>query len=291
MVLDRFIKKKASKEDDQERRRVAAVIDTAILQRSKIHIRFEETATAITGVTGLILAMDGGAMVLELSGLSALKDHFIGRSMTCFCRILDREDKHREIFYTFTTKILRIRQTKTGVQIAVTVPDAVDGSQRRKSLRLKPDLQKFSHLAFWKYDASGGFDIAKPTISYAHFKAARSLLENVSAGGMRLNIRRDLIKEQQIALQKGDRFIVFFTFAEQLTKLRNEYWLVVKINNIRIDTISGDMVLGMEYVAHGLRQADSGKIAWNKVDDNVIDDLAQRIYHWHLTLYRERGLV
>ena len=47
----------------------------------------------------------------------------------------------------------------------------------------------------------------------------------------------------------------------------------------------------MEFIASGIRQAETGKIAWEKVADNVIDDLAQRIYQWHLALYREKGLM
>lgn len=291
MVLDLFKKRKPAKEEEEARRRVATIIDAAIAQRSKIHIRFDESATAITSVSGTIMVADGGAMVMDLSGIGGLKDSFIGQPIECFFRLMDRDNRNREIFYTFHTKILRIRQTGTGQQIAVNLPFSIDGSQRRKSLRLKPELQKFSHLAFWKYDSSGGFDINKPHIAHQHFKQNLALLDNVSAGGMRLFLRKIILKEQQLALQKGDRFIVFLTFAEEVAKLRREYWLVVKINNIRTDQVSGDITLGMEYIANGERQAESGKIAWNKVGDNVIDDLAQRIYHWHLALYRERGLT
>jgi hypothetical protein len=292
MVFDMLRKRKSSREDEQERRRIAVILDTALVQRSKLHIRFDQTVSNITGVSGVIIAMDGQAMVLEISGLASLTDRFLGQDIACFFRIVERDDRHREIFYSFTTKILRIRHAQTQtVQIAVTVPESLEGTQRRKSLRLMPDLQKFSHLAFWKYDASGGFDITKPTLSHSHFKNGLSLLDNLSAGGLRLTLRRAVIKEQGLVLQKGDRFIVFFTFAERLPKQLEEYWLVVKLNNIRLEPVSGDMTLGMEFIASGIRQAETGKIAWEKVADNVIDDLAQRIYQWHLALYREKGLM
>ena len=292
MVFDLLRKRKHSKEEEQERLRVAAILDNALLQRSKMHIRFSQEASNISNVTGLLVAMDVSAMVLELDGVGSLKDRFIGQGMNCFFRIVEREDKHREIFYSFETKILRIRQSKSNVvQVAVSIPDTIQGTQRRKSLRLKPDLQKFSHLAFWKYDASGGFDINKPTIPLAHFKNNLAFLDNMSAGGLRLSLRRAVIKEQDFVLGKGDRFILFFTFAEKLPKQLEEYWLVAKINNIRLEPVSGDMTLGMEFIASGSRQVDSGKIAWAKVTDNVIDDLAQRIYHWHLALYRDKGLA
>lgn len=292
MVFDLLRKRKHSKEEEQERRRVAVILDSALLQRSKLHIRFDQEASNITGVTAVLIAMDSNAMVLELDGIGLLKERFIGQNIACFFRIVEREDKHREIFYSFTAKILRIRKSKTqAVQIAVAFPDSVDGTQRRKSLRLKPDLQKFSHIAFWKYDASGGFDINKPTLPHTHFKSGQALLDNMSAGGLRLTVRRAIIKDQELLLAKGDRFIVFFTFVEKIPKQIEEYWLVSKINNVRLEPVSGDLTLGMEFIASGYRQADSGKIAWEKVLDNVIDDLAQRIYHWHLALYREKGLI
>ena len=291
MVFDLLRKRKPSREEEQERRRIGDILDAAVVQRSRIHIRFDQAASTITGVTGSLLAVDNGLMLLELDGVSALKDRFIGQSIACFFRIVEREDRHREIFYSFTTTILRIQQSpEKGVRVAVGLPQTVDGTQRRKSLRLKPDLQKFSHLAFWKYDASGGFDIAKPTLPHGHFKSGHVSLDNMSAGGVRLTLRRTVIKDQELKMQKGDRFIVFFTFAEKLPKQLEEYWLVVKINNLRLEPVSGDVTLGMEFIANGTRQPESGKIAWEKVGDNVIDDLAQRIYQWHLSLYREKGL-
>jgi len=31
-------------------------------------------------------------------------------------------------------------------------------------------------------------------------------------------------------------------------------------------------------------------VAWKKVLDNVIEDIATWTHHWHLDLYREKGL-
>lgn len=291
MVLDLLRKKKSSKDEELERRRNAAILDLAIVQRSKVHIKFDPTVTNITGVSGSIMAQNDAGLVLELSGLANLKERFVGQKISCFLKIVEREDRHREIFYNFETTILRIRQHPDALpQIAVSFPDSLYGAQRRKSLRMKPDIQQFSHIAAWKYDASGGFDIAKPTVSHGHFKINHALLENISAGGLRVILRRALIKEQSLAPQKGDRFIVFLTFAEAAPKLRDEFWIVCKVNYAQLDPTAGDFTLGMEFIASGVRQTESGKVEWTKITDNVIDDMAQRIYQWHVTLYRDKGL-
>lgn len=292
MVLGLLRKQKANKEDDTGRQRVADILDAALAQRSKLSIRFDTAASSLTGVTGQILSMDGGLLVLELDGVAQLTPKFIGQNIVCFFRIVERQDRHREIFYSFTVAIRNIRQSKTdALLVATDLPATVDGTQRRKSLRVPPDLEKFSHLAFWKYDSSGGFDIANPTVCLQQFRDTLAVLENISAGGLRLAIRRDVLQQQRLTPKKGDRFIVFFTFAADDSRLRNEYWLVAKANNVRLDPVSGDVTLGLEFIANGTRQPDSNKIAWGKVDDNVIEDLAQRLYEWYLTLYRDRGLV
>ncbi|MHC1712925.1 MAG: pilus assembly protein PilZ [Solidesulfovibrio sp.] len=291
MAFDILRKKKNDAVEEQTRRRNAGILDFAIVQRSKIYIKFIEDITNITGITGTILAMNNAGLVLELSGIGALTDNFFRQQISCFFKIIEREGKHREIFYTFTATILRIRELPDkNIQIVVSFPDSIQGTQRRKSLRMRPDLNQFSHVALWRYEASGGFDMAKPTISYQHFKNSAARFENISAGGLRFVIRRALIKEQDLDVHKGDRFILFFTFSEEMSKLRSEYWLVAKVNNVLIDRVSGDGTIGMEYIANGVRKEDSSKVEWSKITDNVIDDMAQRIYQWHLTLYREKGL-
>lgn len=291
MVLDLLRKKKSSKEEELERRRNAGILDMAMVQRAKVHIKFDQAETGITGVTGVILAVNDAGLVLELGGLATLPDRFVGQKIVCFLKIVERDERHREIFYTFDTTILRIRRQPDRLpQIAVAFPQALVGAQRRKSLRMKPDLDHFSHIAAWKYEASGGFDIAKPTVSHGHFKNSLAKIENISAGGLRLVLRRSLVKEQNLDPQRGDRFILFFTFAEALPRLRDEYWIVCKINNVQRDPVAGDVTLGMEFIAHGARQTETAKVEWQKIADNVIDDMAQRIYQWHVSLYRDKGL-
>ncbi len=291
MVFDLLRKGRGTREDDLEKQRTAAILDAALLQRARLHVRFDRETSNLRGVTASLLAVDASTLTLELDGLANLKDRFLGQSLDCFFRIVERGNKHREIFYSFSATILRVGQIpEGGVRAIVAAPASLQATQRRKSLRLKPDLQKFSHLAVWKYDAAG-FDIAKPTVSHGHFKQSQAVLDNLSGGGLRLTVRRSLVKEQNLAPSKGDRFIVFFDFAEEIPKLRREYWLVAKVNNVRPEPVSGDMTLGMEFVANGCRHPETGKVEWGKVCDNVIDDMAQRIYHWHLSLYRDKGLA
>ena len=291
MVLDLFRKMKSSKEDEQGRRRNAAILDLALTQRSKIHVQFDAKDSNLTGVTATVMAVNDAGLVLELGGVASLKDRFLGRSITCYFRIVEHEDRHREIFYNFSADILRIRNyADRPPQIAVAFPAALNGAQRRKSLRMRPDFQQFSHVAIWKYDASGGFDMAKPTVGHSHFKAGQAHIDNISAGGLRFRLKRQHVKESALEPKKGDRFIIFFTFQDKVPKLREEYWLVAKVNNIQPDPVSGEIALGLEFVANGVRQ-ESGKVEWSKIEDNVIDDMAQRIYLWHVSLYRDRGLA
>lgn len=291
MVLGLLRKQKNTKDDAQERQRVVSILEIAAAQRSKVYVRFDAAASNLTNITAFIRSVDTAGLLLELNDVSSLPNKFIGQEIDCFFRVFDKDNRNREIFYSFRVPIRSIRESRDkAVLLIVDSPAAIEGSQRRKSLRVKPDLQKFSHLALWQYDASGGFDIHKPTVSLPQFKNNLVFLENMSAGGIRILFLGKGLAGKEFSPQKGDRFIVFFTLFSNDTKIRSEFWLVAKTNNVRLDPVDKDVALGLEFIANGTRQADTGKIAWDKVDDNVIEDLAQHIYEWHLALYREKGL-
>ena len=75
-----------------------------------------------------------------------------------------------------------------------------------------------------------------------------------------------------------------------LTEAAAKFVTPLSFEALGADPVSGEIALGLEYVANGLRQ-ESGKVEWSKIEDNVIDDMAQRIYLWHVSLYRDRGLA
>lgn len=292
MVLGLFRKTGASREDAEKRRHIAAVLDCAMAQRSKIHLQFDEKATSLTGLTAIVVQLAASDLVLELGGVSNLQQRFVGQPVTCFFKIVEREHRQRETFYSFDTTILTVRpQTGAPPRLALALPERLRVAQRRKSLRLRPDLERFSHLALWKHGAGDCFDPAQPTVGREQFEAREAVLENFSAGGLRLGLGKALLRARNLDPQKGDRFILFFTFAEDLPRLRREYWLVGRINNIRPDPVSGDVAFGLEFIANGVRQEESCKVVWQRIDDNVVDDLAQRLYQWHLELYRDKGLA
>jgi c-di-GMP-binding flagellar brake protein YcgR len=292
MVLELFRKGKSAREADERRGRNAAILDDAMGQRAKVHVTFDETESSLKGVTASILEVHAEELVLELGGLSNLKDRFVGRRITCFFKVIARNERNREIFYTFDAPILAIRQAAGALpHVTVAFPDFLQGAQRRKSLRLRPDLDRFDHIALWRYDVAGNFNPARPVVAHSQFKASLAVLENISAGGMRLLLHRALLKEMALDPKNGERCILYFSLAAPPEKLRNEFWFIGRINNIVVDPVSRDMTLGLEFYADGVRQAETGKITWNKVTDNVVDDLAQHIYQWHLALYRDKGLA
>ena len=292
MVLELFRKGKSAREEDERRRRDAAILDDAMTQRAKVHVTFDETDSSLKGVTASILEVRAEELVLELGGLASLKERFVGRIITCFFRVFTHDERHREIFYTFDAAILSIKQVSAAQpRISVSFPASLQGTQRRKSLRLRPDLNRFVHIALWRYDAAGGFDFPHPIVADSHFKASLVVLENISAGGMRLLFHRALLMKQGLNPKIGDRCIVFFSISTAASKLRNEFWFIGKVNNSFVDPISRDVTLGLEFCADGVRQPETEKIIWSRIKDNVVEDLAQHIYQWHLALYRDKGLA
>lgn len=291
MVLNILKKRPQTPEEEKSFSRAMDILDQALLQRGKFHIVFDQAVTNLQGVTCSLLSFDASLLVLEATGLRSAKVSFEGSTVTAYFKILEKHPKHREVFYSFTTILERVKIDAAGlVQLHLRTPPALESAQRRKSFRIKPSSRHFQHLAVWRYDHAGGFDLNKPFIAHDHFQRASAAIGDISAGGMRLEIEYPLLKEHRVDLKRGDRFVINIHFTPRDETSFPPFWIIGKISNVQTDPISKDARLGVEFVAFGHPDENTGKVSWRKVEDNIVPDLAHITYAWHLEEYREKGV-
>jgi hypothetical protein len=70
----------------------------------------------------------------------------------------------------------------------------------------------------------------------------------------------------------------------------DECWLIAKTASAYEDFVTKDVNIGLEFIGQGRIDPETQKVVWKKVVDNVIEDIATWTHHWHLELYREKGL-
>ncbi|NMC50344.1 MAG: pilus assembly protein PilZ, partial [Desulfovibrio sp.] len=133
--------------------------------------------------------------------------------------------------------------------------------------------------------------LREPLAGMKQFQSGAASLLDISAGGLRLVLKKDLVRENGLELSANPRFVVFLHFSESLTRYPDEVWLVARTKFSETDFVTGDVNLGLEFIGEGVADPGTGKVTWRKVVDHTVEVVAQRTCQWHIELYRDKGLV
>jgi c-di-GMP-binding flagellar brake protein YcgR len=270
---------------------VLDLLDLAHAQRAKIHLVFDNEVTSIHNLSCSLLSFDAHTIELELTSLKEAGRRWIGEALTCYFKIVEKRPKTREIFHTFRSAVQDTGQSEhESVLLEIKTPDAIGQDQRRKSLRISPDMANFVTLAAWPYDASGGFDPCSPKLVLADFKNSQARLVNMSAGGMKLVVKNTKLREFDPDFKRGNRVIMYLKITGVPNAAADECWLIAKTSSAYEDFVTKDVNIGLEFIGQGKIDPETQKVVWKKVVDNVIEDIATWTHLWHLELYREKGL-
>lgn len=283
MILDLF-KKKKSPLDPAHRE----VLEQAQLQRSKMDLVFEESVTSITGLSCAVNTIGQQSMALDVYGLTK-PGNFSGRYFSCYFRI--REGKTGFAFHSFRAKVLEVRQAKNGgIVFVVSLPSGVDRSQRRRSMRVRPDLGWFEELMFWR-----GAKLQNPEkdailLGLNELRQGKLCrLENISAGGVGLHLEREFCRQSQFCPSMHDEFTVYLRFAQDMRNQPRELWFTGKAVRVSEDPVTRDTDIGVEFRHVGRKPATDEEMEWVSVQENVAEELITRIFEWHAAICRERA--
>ncbi|GFK94922.1 hypothetical protein NNJEOMEG_02770 [Fundidesulfovibrio magnetotacticus] len=282
MILDLF-KKKGPALDETSRQ----VLEQALVQRAKMDLIFEESVTSIKDLSCAVNTIGADRLYLDLYGLRQ-PGNFAGRYFSCFFRI--REGKGVG-YYGFRAKALGVRQATTGgLVLEAQHPVKVERSQRRRSMRVRADLAWFEDLRVWE-----GGKLAAPVPEEAimdleFFRQGKLCrLENLSAGGLGLHVRRIFCTENSFCPTGHEEYTLRLRFLQEVRNQPRELWLSGRTVRLVEDRVSKDLDIGLEFVHVGRADPVSGEILWTPVRDNVADELMTRVFEWHAALFRERG--
>ncbi|MBF0482686.1 MAG: hypothetical protein HQK81_09820 [Desulfovibrionaceae bacterium] len=291
MLKKMFGSKGKDAAQDAARTQVMELLDMALAQRTKFHLVFDNEVTSVHNLSCTLLSFNSGQIKLELTSLKQAGKRWAGEALTCYFKVVEKTPKVREIFHSFRSVVEEAGQSEhETVLLTIRTPAVVGQDQRRKSLRIAPDMSSFVSLYCWPFSASGAVDVCSPKLTLADFKTPSVRLANISAGGLKLVVKNAKLREVAGDFQKGSRLVIQAKVEGIPGTTMDECWLIAKAVMIYEDFVTKDVHIGMEFIGVGKADPETQKIAWKKVADNVIEDLATWTHHWHLDLYRERGV-
>jgi len=284
MILDLF-KKKDSSLDSTARE----VLEQAIAQRAKMDLVFEQAVTSIKGLSCALNTIGRDSLFLDIYGINK-PGNFSEKYFNCYFRI--REGKAGVGFYGFRSKVETVRQASNGgIVFVASLPARVDRSQRRRSMRVRPELAWFDEIQFWNGAKLGETETDKILLGLGELKQGKLCrLENISAGGVGLHLDREFCRQSEFCPAINDEFTLYIRFAQDIRNQPRELWLTGKAVRVLEDHISKDLDIGVEFRAVGRISPTTGTMEWITIQDNVADELITRVFEWHAALCRDRGV-
>lgn len=265
------------------------LMEEAIAQRSRCYLTLPEAVTGLKEVDCSILESSTRGLLLESSGKAAAGPHWVGLPVTGYFQVVLRDNGLEETFYTFDSNIRAAASGPAGqARLRLHEPVSLVFGQRRKSLRVEPELEHLQKAFLWRYDKHTGFALESPALKGSDFQAGQARLADISAGGLRLALRATLIKERGLDMARGQRLVIHLQFNEPRVAGTHEFWMVARVSHVARDRISQDAMVGMEFLASGDLDPKAGKIRWLPVQEHVITGLADIFFHWHLDKHREK---
>ncbi len=260
-------------------------------QRSRCCLTLPQHVVGLKDMDCTILESSSRGILLESLGKAAVGSHWLGLPVTGYFRVVIRREVLEETYYTFGSHIREATAGPAGrARVRVRQPETFALGQRRKSLRVEPEPQRIQKAYLWRYDRQEGFKLDAPALRRRDFKDGAARLANISAGGLRLTLPVSLAEERGLLLETGHRLVTHFQFIEPRVQGGHEFWMVARINHAATDRRTRELGFGLEFLANGALDAAAGKIRWQPVADNVIPELADIVYHWHLDKYRSQLL-
>jgi len=283
MILDLF-KRKDAPLDSVSRE----VLNQAALQRAKMDLVFDAQVTSLKGLSCALNTVGKASLTLEVYGLEK-PGAFTGKELTCYFRI--REGKSVG-FFGFNTRVEKVYTGKNGgLFFVAALPRRVDRSQRRRSLRVHPDMAWVGDVVIWSGAGHEDLELAPIVAEFKDFRGKNCRVENLSAGGMGIHFPRSFCRATGLCPLLGNAYTVQLFFTQEMRNQPQTLWFEAKAVRVVDDPISRDQSLGLEFTRVASRRGEDGGLVWRLIEDNVADELMERVFAWHTYLLRERGQV
>ncbi len=292
MAFDRLKRSMSHEDSEAAANRLAETFDQALVQRSKLFLSFDEGVTSLGSITGTVHRFTRHSLFVETTSISSASSRWNGSTATCYFKLHESRPRPRDTFYMFRTTLVDSRPGRQGaVMLELAFPASLESGQRRKSIRVTPDRDKFKQVVLWRYGQGQSLNLREPLAGMKQFQNGAAILQDISAGGVSLVLKKSLIKEQGLEVSSKPRFVMFMRFSESLPRYPEAIWLVAKTKFVETDFVTGDVRLGLEFIGEGVADSATGKVSWRKVVDHTVENVAQRTYQWHIELYRDKGIV
>lgn len=279
---------------------VNELLQTACDQRHKVEFSFSRDEQISRPLHCSIETVGDGNVVLNAGDFIQAHQGWIARPVTCYFRVSSQGGGGTVQFYNFESEVAGITKRPDGsTLLTLPIPERVLLQQKRIHLRMEPPLEYMLGIALWPelHDQSGQRELrlkhwGKPTLVHHAAETGQMHVANISAGGLRIDVPRQTLKETELDFHLGQRFYILTELFDPDMKRKQRLWFIGRVQNRYEDFNTKNLEVGLKFLEIGeIADPETMEIAWSKVGGHGIDKLGNWIQRRHLELYRSKGIV
>ncbi|MBU1004158.1 MAG: PilZ domain-containing protein [Proteobacteria bacterium] len=279
---------------------VAELLQAACDQRHKIEFSFSRDEQISRPLYCSIETLDEGNLILNAGDYIQAHQGWIARPVVCYFRVSARGGSGTAQFYNFESEVAGINKRPDGsTLLTLPLPDRVRMQQKRIHLRMEPPLEYMLGIAIWPelFSEDGQLERrlkrwGKPALAHHAAETGQMHVANISAGGLRIDVPRQTIKETELDFHIGQRFYILTELYDPDMKRKQRLWFIGRVQNRYEDFSTKDLEVGLKFLEIGnISDPETMEIAWTKVGGQGIDNLGNWIQRRHLELYRSKGII
>ncbi len=269
----------------------------ALDSRSKFEMKFTPADFSRRATMCSLLEITSGSLVLELDMNVKATKRWLGRSVEIFFKL--QGSKKNLHFYHFNSEVSGIKRTPQGESILLLAfPDKLELQQKRSFLRLEPPSQYFLGCAVWLAssvrNASEVKSWPRPLLLNQPGKTGNKIMiSDISAGGMRILIKRDVIRSLNLDITISNRLYAALDLYDPEIERKRRYWVLCNVQHLYEDYESKDTEYGLQFISWGRpkKEEDMVSLEWKLVENDGIEPLGSWVMKRHLEIYRDKGIA
>ncbi len=281
-------------------REILKIFNTALRQRSKMRVSFQREDRGAPSTDGSLVEFSPKGLILELTSIKSLNVHWIDKVVECDFRLRPEADSERQVFYNFTVKILDISKTPEDfVRIRTAPPSHLEQEQKRATLRIEPPQSLIRECSLWRREtvrAHGRADDPEtwgdPFLDLETAEPDEITVADISGGGMRLDLKADIVKKTQAAFDSGGGFYLALSLVNPDTGGPLRFLLNAKLQNVYSSKETpGLRSFGLLFAGYGESAPEPPHlVVWKAAGAGGVRDLDDWVFSRHLDLYRSKGI-
>ena len=242
---------------------VRGLLEQAIDQRSVMLVEFAGPELAGGRFAGSCVEFDEDTVRIDIALHKELSE-WIGEAVLVSFRI---DNKGTSSHYQFTSRLCELPRIAGGVGMLLDLPAEIIPNQRRSFVRLVPSKGVVFGVAIWPLKATqqrpdDPASLGAAQLIYRQDHSEQLLLLNVSAAGLRLELKRPQDDQPSIDPQLGDRLICLLILRSQEGAHPLPLWLECAVMNRAEKEDAPHSIVGLHFSGWAVSLGGKGAINW-----------------------------